>query len=78
MARIAMRAVEPAIQASGDPLAVDLVARLRREAAAPPRAKTTRPFSRQAALEIYQRKAAKGDRGAVRTEGYPARSSCMV
>ncbi len=72
MARIAVSVVEPAIRASVDPFAVDLVARLREVAGAPPRATTTRPFSRRAALEIYHRKAAKGDRPAVRTEGYPA------
>src|SRR6266540_1539483 len=72
MARIAASIVEPALQASVDPLAADLLARLRQESAAPPQAKATRPFSRGAAFEIYQRKAAKGDQPAVRTEGYPA------
>ena len=72
MARIAVSVVEPAIQASLDPLAADLRARLRQEAGAPAQAKTTRPFSRQAALELYQRKAAKGDHPWVRTDGYPA------
>jgi|SRR5688572_4273152 hypothetical protein len=72
MARIAVSVVEPAVRASVDPLAVDLVARLRQEAGAPPRVTTTRPFPRRAALEIYRRKAAKGDRPAVRTDGYPA------
>lgn len=72
MARIEVSVMEPAIRASVDPLAVDLSARLRRADAPPPRATTTRPFSTRAALEIYQRKAAKGDRPAVRTEGYPA------
>ena len=64
--------MEPAIRASVDPLAVDLVARLRQVVGSPPRATTTRPFSTRAALEIYRRKAAKGDLPAVRTEGYPA------
>jgi hypothetical protein len=72
MARIAASIVELALQASVDPLAADLLARLRHERGAPPRAKATRPFSRGAALEIYQRKAAKADQPAVRTEGYPA------
>jgi|SRR5687768_6176314 hypothetical protein len=72
MARIEVSVVEPAIRASVDPLAVDLVARLRQVVGEPPRVKTTRPFSRRAALEIYRRKASKGDRPEVRTEGYPA------
>jgi hypothetical protein len=70
VARIAVSVIEPAVRASADPLAADLVARLRQEA--PPRAKATRPFSRREALEIYRRKAAKGDRATVRTDGYPA------
>ena len=72
MARIEISVVEAAILASVDPLAVDLVARLRQVVGEPPRVKTTRPFSRGAALEIYRRKATTGDRPAVRTEGYPA------
>lgn len=67
-----MSVIEPAVRASADPLAADLVARLRQEAGTPPRAKATRPFSRREALEIYRRKAAKGDRATVRTDGYPA------
>ena len=72
MASIGVGLVESAIRASADPLAVDLVARLQQVGGEPPRAKTTRPFYTRAALEIYQRKASKGDRPAVRTEGYPA------
>ena len=72
MPRIAPRIVEPALRASGDPLAAELLARLEHDAAAAVRATTTRPFSRQAALRIYQHKAAKGDRPGVRTDGYPA------
>jgi hypothetical protein len=72
MSRIAASIVEPALRASADPLAADLLARLRQEAAAPPPAKATRPFARGAALQIYRHKAAKGDRPAVRTDGYPA------
>lgn len=72
MARIALSALEPAIRSSQDPLAMNLVARLEQETSAPAQAKTTRPFSRPAALEIYGRKAAKGDRPAVHTDGYPA------
>jgi hypothetical protein len=72
VAHIAVSVIEPAIRASADPLAADLVARLRQEAGTPPRAKATRPFSRRAALEIYRRKAAQGDRPTVRTDGYPA------
>jgi hypothetical protein len=72
MARIALSVVEPALRTSGDPLAGDLLARLRQQAAAPPQAKATRPYSRRAALELYQRKAAKGDQPWVRTDGYPA------
>ena len=72
MARIEVGVVEPAIRTSVDPLAVDLVARLRQAVGEMPRAKTTAPFPRRAALEIYRRKALKGDGPAVRTEGYPA------
>jgi hypothetical protein len=72
MARIALSAVEPAIRSSVDPLAIDLVARLDQDTGAPPHLKTTRPFPRRAALEIYRRKAAKGDRPAVHTDGYQA------
>lgn len=72
MARIPASVLEPAIRASDDPFAVELLARLRRESDGPLRAKATRPFSRRAALAIYRRKAAKGDRPWVRTDGYPA------
>jgi hypothetical protein len=72
MVRIAVSALERALEASVAPLAADLLVRLRQDPGAPPQAKTTRPFSRRAALELYQRKAAKGDRPWVRTEGYPA------
>jgi hypothetical protein len=72
MPSIVPSAVEPALRASADPLAVDLLARLRCGAPEPTQAKTTRPFSRRDALRIYRRKAAKGDRPAVRTDGYAA------
>jgi hypothetical protein len=72
MARIAVSVVEAALRTSVDPLAADLLVRLRQQGSAPPLPKTTRPFSRRAALEIYQRKAVKGDRATVYTEGYPA------
>lgn len=72
MALVDVRVLEPAIRASVDPLALDLAARLQHLVGAPPRATTTRPYSGQAALEIYRRKAAKGDRPLVQTEGYPA------
>jgi len=64
--------VELALSMSADPLAVELLARLRAEVGVPTPAKATRPFSRRAALRIYRQKAAKGDRPAVRTDGYPA------
>jgi hypothetical protein len=70
MADISVSVVEPALRASDDPLAGELVARLRRQS--PTRVRATRPYPRGAALEIYQRKAAKGDRPGVRTEGYAA------
>ncbi len=70
MPRIVPSVVEPALLASTDPLAVDLLARLRGEAAGASRAKATRPFSRQEALRIYRHKAALGDRPAVRTDGF--------
>ena len=72
MPSIAARVIEPALRASADPLAADLLARLRRDAAEPTPAKATRPFSRRAALQIYRQKAGKGDRPTVRTDGYPA------
>ena len=72
MARITVSVVEPALRGSTDPLAVDLIARLQHRADPPIRVTTTQPFSRLTALQIYRAKAAKGDRPAVRTEGYPA------
>jgi hypothetical protein len=70
MANVSASVVQPALRASIDPLAGDLLARLRQQA--PARARATRPYSRRAAMELYQRKAAKGDRPSVRTDGYPA------
>lgn len=72
MPSIAPHVVEPALQASADPLAADLLARLRHEAPEPIRARATHPFSRREALRIYRDKAGKGDRPSVRTDGYPA------
>jgi len=69
MGNISVSVLEPALHGSHDPLAGDLVTRLRRQA--PIRVRATRPYSRRAALELYERKAAKGDRPWVRTEGYP-------
>ena len=72
MPSIAPSVVEPALRASADPLAADLLARLQGEEAEPLRARATRPVTRREALRIYRHKAAKGDRSAVRTDGYPA------
>jgi len=72
MPSIAPSIVEPVLRASADPLAADLLARLQGDEAEPMRARATRPFTRQEALRIYRHKAAKGDRRAVRTDGYPA------
>lgn len=69
MGNISVSFLEPALQASPNPLAGDLVSRLERQA--PTRVRATRPYSRRAALELYGRKAAKGDRPWVRTDGYP-------
>ena len=69
MATISVNVLEAALHASVDPLASDLVARLREQA--PTRARATRPYSRRAAYELYQRKAAQGDQPWVRTDGYP-------
>jgi len=69
MATISVNILEAALHATGDPLASDLVARLREQA--PTRARATRPYSRRAAYELYQRKAAQGDQPRVRTDGYP-------
>lgn len=68
MASISVSVVEPALRASVDPLAGELLARLREQA--PTRARATRPYPRRTALELYQRKAAKGDKPWVRTDGY--------
>jgi hypothetical protein len=70
MAKILPSVIEPALRASGDPLAADLLERLDGAAAEAPAAKATRPFSRREALRVYQQKAALGDRAPVRTEGY--------
>ena len=64
-----MSVLRPALHASADPLAGDLLARLSQHA--PIRARATRPFSRRVAFELYQRKAATGDRPWVGTDGYP-------
>ncbi len=69
MGNISVSALEPALHASSDPLAGDLVSRLERQA--PTRVTSTRPYSRRAALELYKGKAARGDRPWVRTDGYP-------
>jgi hypothetical protein len=71
MARVPASVVEPALSACADRLAADLLARLRAPGGDAAPATATRPFSRRAALQIYGRKAAKGDRPTVRTEGYP-------
>ena len=68
MASIPVSVLEPTLQASIDPLAGELLARLRQQA--PIRARATRPYPRRAVLELYQRKAAKGDKPWVRTDGY--------
>ena len=72
MPRIAASVIQPALGMSPDPLAAELLARLEREAADSTPAKATRAFPRRAALRIYRQKSAKGDRPAVRTDGYPA------
>jgi hypothetical protein len=72
MPSIAPSIIEPALRASADPLAADLLARLQGDEAGPMRARATRPFTRREALRIYRHKAAKGDRRAVRTDGYQA------
>jgi hypothetical protein len=69
MATISVSVLEAALHASVDPLASDLVARLR--AQAPSLARETRPYSRRVAYDIYQRKAAQGDPPWVCTDGYP-------
>ena len=70
MAKILPGVIEPALRASSDPLAADLLERLSGAAPQAPSAKATRPFARREALRIYQQKAALGDRASVRTEGY--------
>ncbi len=71
MARVSPDVLEAALAGSGDPLAADLLRRLRSRRE-PPTTKATRPVSRREALAVYRRKAAQGDRSHVRTEGYPA------
>jgi hypothetical protein len=72
MPRIAANVLKQALHMSTDPLAADLLARLQGKGGGSTPAKATRPFSRRAASRIYHQKAVKGDRPAVRTEGYPA------
>lgn len=69
MARISPDVLEPALAGSADPLATDLLGRLRRRRGAPT-SKATRPYPAAEALGVYRRKAAQGDRPNVRTEGY--------
>ncbi len=69
MARIPARLIEPALRTCANRLAADLLARLQGEGG-PALVKATRPYPRREALRIYRRKAAKGDRPVVRTEGY--------
>jgi hypothetical protein len=71
MARVSPEVLEPALAGSGDPLATDLLRRLRGQRE-PPTTKATRPVPQREALAVYRRKAAQGDRSHVRTEGYPA------
>ena len=71
MPRVAPGVVEPALRASADPLAADLLSRFRRGLTGLVRVRATRPFPRTEALRIYRHKAAKGDRPTVRTDGYP-------
>lgn len=77
MSRVTPNVLEEALHASIDPFAAELLTRLRRGDPPPP-AKATRPFPLAAALEIYRRKASRGDRPAVRTEGYPALLAALV
>ena len=69
MVHIPLSFLEAALQGDFSPLARDLVSRLARQA--PIRVRATRPYARRAALELYERKAAKGDRPGVTTDGYP-------
>ena len=70
MTRISSSLLQPALLGSADPLAADLLGRLRSGIGAPA-SKSTRPFPRLEALRVYRRKAAQGDRNRVRTDGYP-------
>jgi hypothetical protein len=70
MPRVSASVVEPALRTSADPLAVDLLARLRTKERSTIRAKATRPFNRTEAMRIYRRKATLGDRPTIRTDGY--------
>jgi hypothetical protein len=72
MARISPNVLEAVLLASSDPLAAELLGRLRGEGFTTPRAKVTRAFSRLEALRVYRQKAALGDRAGVQTEGYAA------
>jgi hypothetical protein len=69
MTRISSSLLEPALLGSDDPLAADLLGRLH-SGIDVPASKTTRPFPRLEALNLYRRKAAQGDRNRVRTDGY--------
>jgi hypothetical protein len=69
MARISPDVLEAALVGSADPLAADLLGRLRRGSSAPT-STATRPYPAAEALGVYRRKAARGDRPNVRTEGY--------
>lgn len=72
MARISALAVTRALEACvANRLAADLLARLRAPGAERTPAKATRPFPRRTACAIYREKALKGDRGRVRTDGFP-------
>lgn len=71
MTRMAASALEPALLASRDHLAAELLARLRAPGARQA-TKTTRPYPIHTALRIYEQKARKGDRPGVHTDGYPA------
>jgi hypothetical protein len=71
MARVPASVVQPALSACVDPLAADLLGRLRAPGGDATPTTATRPYSRRTALQIYGRKAAQGDRPRVRTEGYP-------
>ena len=70
MASISPMILEPVLVAGTDPLASELLGRLRRHGDVPA-CKVTRPIPRGEALKVYRQKAAAGDRPHVRTEGYP-------